>query len=106
MGLASPIPWCDWVEQRLASASVLANMVLISLVALAIVMLVLRRETRPWAIWAVGVLLYFGATTAMFEISNYRYRLVVEPLMAALVAAAIAIWTTGEDESADDRQTV
>ena len=54
--------------------------------------LIVHFPTRPYAIWIVGILMYFCVVTGMVEIPAYRYRMVVEPLVAVLIGSAISIF--------------
>jgi hypothetical protein len=47
-------------------------------------------STRPITIWLTGMIVYFGAVTALVEIPDYRYRLVIEPLCITLCLLALS----------------
>ncbi len=53
--------------------------------------LLLNRRSRVTALWLGSMIMYFAVVTAAIEIPAYRYRLVVEPLMAIVGGCAIAI---------------
>lgn len=84
----TPIGWA--IEHRL-SRFVWFNTLLIVIIGIAVIILIIRPETRTYGIWVALILSYFAAVTGLVEIPNYRYRIVVEPLSAAVVASAIAI---------------
>lgn len=68
-----------------------ANSVLTLLVVAANVLLIAFNKTRPYGIWIAAIFAYFAVLTGVLEIPHYRYRLVIEPLAAATIAAAVSI---------------
>jgi hypothetical protein len=64
------------------------NTLTMLLTAIAVLRLILFRQTRATGIWLGGILFYFAAVTAVLEIPAYRYRMIVEPVMLLTVAAA------------------
>jgi hypothetical protein len=86
-------PWLErWVDHRW-SLSVIFNSGVAVVSWLSVVVLMGRKRTRGWGIWAASILAYFAVCTGILEIPDYRYRLVVEPVMMAAAAAALAsLW--------------
>lgn len=79
-----------WLERR-CSQSVLCNTVLTIAMFLSLVYLFLNQTTRPQAIWLSLILTYFCVVTGTLEIPDYRYRLIVEPIVAATLGSAWAV---------------
>jgi len=48
-----------------------------------------RAEDRLWTVWFLGIIAYFGAVTALVEIPDYRYRMVIEPVLIVMVILAL-----------------
>jgi hypothetical protein len=84
------VPPIDWALDHRLSQSVLANTILTGLLALATLLLICRRLTRPYGIWIALLLGYFSVVTGLVEIPDYRYRIVVEPLGMVVIGAASA----------------
>ncbi len=78
------------IKYRL-SQSVLLNTLLTGMIVVAGIVLLINRPSRPYAFWVLMILAYFAVITGVFEIPHYRYRIVVEPLTAALGGGAIAV---------------
>ncbi len=85
------LPLVPWLLEHRISRSVAGNMVMMVVLGLALASLLGNPHTRGLGLWCACTLAYFGFVTALFEIPNYRYRLVVEPLMATVVGAALAL---------------
>ena len=79
-----------WLERR-GSQSVLCNTVLTIAMFLSLVYLFMNQTTRPQAIWLSLILTYFCVVTGTLEIPDYRYRLIVEPIVAATLGSAWAV---------------
>jgi len=72
------------------SPHLLANMIISSALACAWLGLISSRRDRVTALWLGAMIGYFALVTSAIEIPAYRYRLVVEPLMAIMGGCAIA----------------
>ena len=79
-----------WLERR-CSQSVLCNTVVTIAMFLSLVYLFMNQTTRPQAIWLSLILTYFCVVTGTLEIPDYRYRLIVEPIVAATLGSAWAV---------------
>jgi hypothetical protein len=75
-----------WLSHRLWWCQAIMLIVLA-----AIVIGIVRPKTRPVTCWLAGAIVYFGAVTALVEIPDYRYRLVIEPLCIVL---STFIWSS------------
>jgi hypothetical protein len=53
--------------------------------------LIVNYPTRPYGIWLLLIFSYFAVVTGVLEIPAYRYRMVIEPLVAMTVGAAVAV---------------
>jgi hypothetical protein len=73
------------------SQSVMLNTLLLSGLAFSVVLLIVNYPTRPYGIWIASMLAYFSLVTGILEIPDYRYRIVVEPLVALTFGSAFAI---------------
>jgi hypothetical protein len=85
------IPWVRWTIDHRLSRSVWLNTVVTTMVAIATMILVVNPHTRWSGVWLGMILLYFSVVTGLLEIPNYRYRVVLEPLSSAVVAAAVVL---------------
>lgn len=85
------VPPIDWAIENRFSQSVLGNTLLTALLGAATLLLMINSPTRPYAIWVFLVFSYFAVVTGVLEIPAYRYRLVVEPLVAATIGGAAAV---------------
>ncbi|MEM6978832.1 MAG: hypothetical protein AAF539_04125 [Planctomycetota bacterium] len=79
-----------WINLRLSQSVSFNSIVLLSLMA-AIIALVLSTSTRSAGIWLAGVLSYFCVVTGCLEIPDYRYRMVLEPVVASVIAVALGL---------------
>lgn len=68
-----------WLSHRLWWCQAIMLFVLV-----AVTIGIIRPTTRPVTCWLTGTIVYFGAVTALVEIPDYRYRLVIEPLCIVL----------------------
>jgi hypothetical protein len=84
-------PVVDWAIEHRWSQSVAGNTLLLALLALSLLVLLMNHATRPYAIWFSLILLYFCAVTGVLEIPAYRYRMVVEPIVALVLGSAAAV---------------
>ena len=85
------IPVVDWALKYRMSQSVMLNTLLLSGLAFSVVLLIVNYPTRPYGIWIASMLAYFSLVTGILEIPDYRYRIVVEPLVALTFGSAFAI---------------
>ena len=85
------VPGVDWAINHRWSASVLGNTLLLGVLALSLLVLLFNHATRPYALWLALILGYFSVVTGALEIPAYRYRMVVEPIVAMTVGSAIAV---------------
>ncbi|MCG8651097.1 MAG: glycosyltransferase family 39 protein [Pirellulales bacterium] len=85
------VPPIDWALRYRLSQSVWGNTALVAVLALATLLLLVNTPTRPYAFWLLLIFSYFAVVTGALEIPAYRYRIVIEPLAAATIGAAIAV---------------
>jgi hypothetical protein len=85
------LPVIDWVVDHRGSQSVTLNTLLAACLGVAIVVLVFNFPSRPYAVWLALIFAYFAGVTGILEIPAYRYRMIVEPLVALVIGAAIAV---------------
>lgn len=83
-------PMKVWLENRF-SQSVIGNTLLTCGLALALIYLLQNPLTRPYALWLGLIFSYFSVVTGIFEIPDYRYRFVLEPLIASSFGSSLAI---------------
>lgn len=79
-----------WIEVR-ASNSLWLNNILLATTTVSMLVLIWNRPSRWAGVWLAMVLGYFAVVTGVFEIPAYRYRMVVEPVVACVHGSAIAI---------------
>lgn len=79
-----------WIDAR-ASNSLWLNNLLLASTAASVLVLIWNRPSRWAGVWLAMVLGYFAVVTGVFEIPAYRYRMVVEPIVACVHGSAIAI---------------
>ncbi len=72
------------------SNSLAGNTLLLLVTATAVGRLLWHRESRPAGLWLAMILGYVSGVTAVLEIPDYRYRLILEPVVLVAVVAAIA----------------
>lgn len=83
--------WVDrWIDYR-ASNSLAFNTILMTMMGLSTGLIVLHRPSRSGGLLLIALLGYFSVVTGILEIPAYRYRMVIEPLVAASIGSAIAI---------------
>ena len=85
------LPPVDWALERRFSQNIWLNAALTTLLAISIAILIVRYPTRPYGFWFLLIFGYFAVVTGILEIPAYRYRMVVEPLVASSIGAAIAV---------------
>lgn len=85
------IPSIEWVVEHRVSRSVIVNTLLMFLMASCLVVLLINPTSRWYGLWLSMILAYFAIITGLFEIPAYRYRMVVEPIVALVVGSALAI---------------
>lgn len=85
------MPPIDLAIKHRWSNSVVLNTLLTAFLGAATLYLIFNFYTRPYAIWFALMFCYFAIVTGVFEIPAYRYRIVLEPLVATTFGAAIAV---------------
>ncbi len=85
------VPSVDWALKYRLSQSVMLNTLLLSGLAFSVVLLIVNYPTRPYGIWIASILTYFSLVTGILEIPDYRYRIVLEPLVALTFGSALAV---------------
>jgi hypothetical protein len=88
---ARSLPPIQWAIDHRWSQSVALNTLLAAMLGIATLVLIVNWPTRPYGIWLALIFAYFATVTGILEIPAYRYRLVLEPLIAATIGAAIAV---------------
>ncbi|MEC8473400.1 MAG: hypothetical protein VXZ38_02005, partial [Planctomycetota bacterium] len=73
------------------SQSVIGNTLLTLLLGSALAILFWNKSTRPTAVWIGLILSYFAIITGIFEIPDYRYRLVVEPIVGCTFGSTLSV---------------
>ncbi len=84
----APVSWA--IDHR-PSRRVWFNTTLVTIVVIATMILIVNLRTRCYGVWLGLTFAYFSVVTGLVEIPNYRYRVVLEPLSAATVAAALVV---------------
>ena len=82
------------IEQLLGfrfSQSVIGNTLLTLSLGLSLTLLFRNHSTRPTAVWIGMILSYFAIITGIFEIPDYRYRLVLEPIVGCTFGSALSV---------------
>jgi len=77
-----------WISLR-ASQFLWINTAILVVVCIAAAYSLLRVSSRPIAFGLISCLAYIGFVTAAIEIPAYRYRMVLEPLIASVLAIAL-----------------
>ncbi|MDB4532994.1 hypothetical protein N9053_00050 [bacterium] len=85
------IPLVDFALKTRFSQSVILNTLLLSGLAFCIVLLIVNYPTRVYGLWLLSMLAYFSLVTGILEIPDYRYRIVVEPLVVLSFGSVLAI---------------
>lgn len=85
------VVWSKRLLDVRASQSVLCNTILAIVMGLALGCLLVNHSTRPAAIWLSLVLAYFSVVTGTLEIPDYRYRLIIEPIIGTTFGSAWAV---------------
>ena len=85
------VPPIDWAIEHRFSQSVWGNTLLTAILGLATMVLIVNYPTRPYGIWLLLIFSYFAVVTGMLEIPAYRYRMVIEPLVAMTMGGAAAV---------------
>lgn len=73
--------WVEWVLQRPLSRHLQWNQMITVVTTLGVLLLSIPSRTRWFGISLGLLFLYFASVTAVVEIENYRYRMVLEPCM-------------------------
>lgn len=85
------LPTVRWLIEQRCSRHVWFNTFITAVIAAAVLVTVYTPSTRAAGIWLGLILVYFGVVTGFLEIPNYRYRMVVEPIAAAIVGSAVVL---------------
>jgi hypothetical protein len=83
--------FADAAHRFRVSQSVALNTLVLALVAIANLHLIWYSPTRYFGGWVAMNFAYFSVITGVLEIPDYRYRMIVEPLAAAVVGSSLAI---------------
>ena len=81
----------DFALEYRFSQSVALNTLLLCGLTFCVVLLLTNYPTRVYGIWILSMLAYFSIVTGTLEIPDYRYRIVVEPLVCMSFGSALAI---------------
>jgi hypothetical protein len=85
------LPLIEWAIENRCSQSVLFNTILLFMMLAGLLVLWISPLSRPYGIWLTAVLAYFSVVTGVLEIPAYRYRMVMEPLVALVIGAAVSV---------------
>ena len=85
------VPPINWALEHRWSKSVVLNSLLAAMLGAGTILLIINHPTRPYAIWLALIFSYFTIATGLFEIPAYRHRIVIEPLLAMVMGACIAV---------------
>ena len=85
------IPLANLALKYRFSQSVILNTLLLSGLTFCVVLLIANYPTRAYGIWILSMLAYFSIVTGILEIPDFRYRIVVEPLVVLSFGSALAI---------------
>lgn len=85
------VPQVEWVIEHRWSHSVALNTLLTVVLGISMLVLLWDFRTRPYGVWFLLMLCYFAIVTGILEIPAYRYRMVVEPMVALTIGSAIAV---------------
>ena len=85
-----PLSAIEWLLSHRFSQSVFGNTLLTGCVLLSLLILLRNPPSRPSALWLSLIFAYFSIITGVFEIPDYRYRLIIEPLAATSIGSAIS----------------
>ena len=85
------LPMIEWAIEHRWSRSVFGNTLLLILMIASLLILLISPSTRPYGIWFSLILAYFCIVTGILEIPAYRYRMVVEPIVAMVIGSAFAV---------------
>jgi hypothetical protein len=86
-----PLPMLEWTIENRCSQSVRCNTVLFIIMLCGLVVLCISAPSRPYGIWLTAVLGYFCVVTGAMEIPAYRYRMVLEPVIALVIGSAVSV---------------
>ncbi|MEM6776586.1 MAG: hypothetical protein AAF670_02950 [Planctomycetota bacterium] len=81
--------WLHRMIDARSSQSVALNTSVILIALASLVRLAWIPASRDAAIWVGLILVYFQAITGILEIPDYRYRMVLEPLLTSILAAGV-----------------
>ncbi len=78
------------IDNRL-SRHVWFNTLIASIAVVSVMALIIDPKTRQFGLWFGLIFGYFSVVTGLVEIPNYRYRIVMEPLVATVIGSALTI---------------
>jgi len=81
--------WWESILRRVPARRLRWNEFVSLSAAMGTLLLIVRRDTRPFGLSLGVVFLYFAAVTAALEIENYRYRMVLEPCLMVTIACGL-----------------
>lgn len=84
-------PIVEWALEHRWSQSVRGNTLLMLVMIASLLVLLINPTSRPYGIWLSLLLGYFCVVTGALGIPDYRYRMVVEPVVAAVIGSALAV---------------
>jgi len=85
------VPLVRWAIDHRLGQHVWFNTLVTTFIVGSVIVLSVVPSTRASGVWIGLILGYFCTVTGFLEIPNYRYRMVVEPLAATAVGAALAM---------------
>ena len=88
---ANPSKSIEWLLSHRVSQSVAGNTFLASMAVISLITLVRNKATTPGALWLGIIFAYFSIITGFLEIPDYRYRMIVEPLVGTTIGSGIAV---------------
>lgn len=84
------VPFVDWLIRTRFSNWLSGNTFLFALLLASLVAGIGFGPSRWAMVWLALVLAYFCSVTSLLEIPAYRYRMILEPIMLAVIAAMAA----------------
>jgi hypothetical protein len=87
--IESVATWYEAVLRRVPAGRLRWNELVACAAAAGTILLIARSSTRPFGCSLAVVFLYFASVTAVLELENYRYRMVLEPCLIVAVACGI-----------------
>lgn len=94
------LPQLEWLIDHRCSQSVAFNTLLTAILGAAVLVLIAHFPTRPYGVWFLLIFSYFAVVTGVLEIPAYRYRMVLEPMVAMTIGSAIAVLSSRRRKAA------